>query len=194
MYLAFSRLKLFYYCSLYSIHFTGLPVICPGKLEKFETVWFRMKDYEPQAVTLLVSLVDDAESVDSLAKKLKLSNAEKQLGKFIATHRDELDHSELPLKSYQDILVSCPPKCAEQIRRHIIELLYYKGKSELVNDITGWQIAQFPVNGNDLKQYNVKPGPNFGKILYHLKEAWKESYYTLSRQELLEKVDGLLRN
>ncbi|XP_028405426.1 CCA tRNA nucleotidyltransferase 1, mitochondrial-like isoform X2 [Dendronephthya gigantea] len=170
----------------------GLPEICSGKLEEFEAVWCRMKNHTPQAVTLLVSLVDDIESTEVLAKKLKLSNAEKLLGKFIATHRHLNDHPDFPLKPYQDILVSCPAKCAEQLRRQVIELLYYEGKSDLAKDIETWQIAEFPVNGNDLKQHNIKPGPNFGKILNRLKEMWKDSYYTLSRQELLEKIDGLL--
>ena len=153
-----------------------------------------MKNYMPQAVTLLVSLVDDVESVDLLAKKLKLSNAEKQLGRFITTNRQLPDNTEFPLKPYQDILVSCPSKYAEQLRRQVVELLYYQGNFELIRDITEWKIAEFPVNGNDLKQYNIKPGPTFGKILNRLKELWKESYYTLSRQELLEKVKGLLQN
>ena len=151
-----------------------------------------MKNYTPQAVSLLVSLVDDVESVDFLAKKLKLSNAEKQLGRFIATHRQLPHHPEFPLKPYQDILVSCPAKCSEQIRRQVIELLYYMGKPELVKDITEWRLSEFPVNGNDLKQYNIKPGPTFGRILNRLKELWKESYYKLSKQELLEKINGML--
>ena len=152
-----------------------------------------MKNHSPQAITLLVSLVDDANGVDLLAKRLKLSNAEKQLGRFIATQRELTDnHTDFPLKPYQDILVSCPTKCAEQLRSQVIELLYYKGKYDMVSDITEWQIPAFPVNGNDLKQYNIKPGPSFGKILNRLKELWKESYYTLSKKELLEKVNGLL--
>lgn len=150
-----------------------------------------MKNYTPQAVTLLVSLVDDVVSIEALAKKLKLSNVEKQLGRFIATHRHKNDHPDFPLKPYQDILVSCPVKCAEQLRRQVIELLYYEGKSDLVKDIETWPIPEFPINGNDLKQH-IKPGPNFGKVINRLKEMWKDSYYTLSRQELLGKIDGLL--
>lgn len=172
----------------------GLPHVSPAQLELFKTIWSRMKNYTPQAVTLLVSLVDNVESVELLAKKLKLSNAEKQLGRFIASHRDLRDHADFPVKPYQDILVSSSAKCTEQLRRQVIELLYYKGNSNLVEDIKEWQVPAFPVNGNDLKQYNIKPGPSFGKILNRLKEMWKESYYTLSREELLEKVNGLLQN
>ena len=174
------------------MHYIGLPDVCPAKLDKFKEVWERMKNYTPQAVTLLVSLVDDVESIDFLAKKLKLSNAEKQFGTFIATHRQLRDHAEFPLKPYQDILVSYPTKRGEQIRRQVIELLHYKGKPELVKDIAEWQLPEFPVNGNDLKRYNIKPGPTFGKVLNRLKELWKESYFKLSKQELLEKVNGLL--
>ena len=172
----------------------GLPHLSSAQLEIFKTVWCRMKNFTPQAVALLVALVDDVESVELLAKKLKLSNAEKQLGRFIASYKDLPDHADFPLKPYQDILVSSPAKCTELLRRQVIELLYYKGNNDLVQDIKEWQVPAFPVNGNDLKQYNIKPGPNFGKILNRLKESWKESYYTLSREELLEKVNGLLQN
>ena len=185
-------MQLYFVTSNRFSYFIGLPHVSAAKLEMFKTVWRGMKNYTPEAVTLLVSLVDDVESVELLAKKLKLSNAEKQIGRFIASHRDLPDHTDFPLKSYQDILVSGSAKYTEQLRRHVIELLYYKGNIDLVKDIKEWQVPAFPVNGNDLKQYDIKPGPNFGKILNRLKSAWKESYYTLSREELLDKVEGLL--
>lgn len=153
-----------------------------------------MKNYTPNAVTLLVSLVDNVESVEFLTKALKMSNSEKQLGKFIITHRQLSHNLEFPLKVYQDILVSCPLKSSEQIRHHVIELLYYEGKFDLVKEIAEWKIPQFPVSGNDLKPYMIKPGPKFGKLLNRLKEMWKDSFYSLSKDELLVQVPRLVHD
>lgn len=173
--------------------YIGLPDVSLEKLDNFEIVWHRMQSYSAHAVTLLVTLVDSVENVDILAKRLKLSNAERQLGRFIAAHCKSIAH-DFPLKPYQDILVSSPVKCAEPLRGQVIELLYYQGKEDLVKDISEWKIPEFPVNGNDLKQFNIKPGPNFGKVLSRLKETWKDSYFSLSKEELLEKVEKLLES
>lgn len=170
--------------------YIGLPQVCSGKLESFKIAWNRLRGHNPHAVTLLVPLIEGIEDVDILAKKLKLSNAERQLAKFFATNRIPVEH-EIPLKPYQDILVSVSIKTSEQLRNQVIELLYYHGKGELVKELAEWKVPEFPVNGNDLKELKIKPGPNFGRTLSRLKEIWKESYFVLSREELLEKVENL---
>lgn len=167
--------------------------MCSGKLDHFEIVWNRLKNHNPHAVTLLVPLIDGVDDVDILTKKIKLSNAERQLAKFITTHRKSVEH-EFPLKPYQDILVSVPRKTSEELRIQVIELMYYHGKEELVKEMSDWKVSEFPVNGNDLKQFNIKPGPDFGKILNRLREIWKESYFVLSQEELLAKVENLLQS
>lgn len=44
----------------------------------------------------------------------------------------------------------------------------------------------FPVSGKDMITMGMKPGVNMGKILEALKERWENSYFIISKEELLD--------
>ena len=138
-----------------------------------------------------MSLVDSIEEADDLARSLKLSTAERNLGKFIVTHRN-IHNEEDIRKPYKDILASCNnTKVIHILHKHVNQLLLYQGMEDLADELYNWQPPSFPVSGNDLKHVGVKPGPMLGKILHELKLVWLESYYSLGKEELLEKVEHL---
>eukprot|EP00112_Aurelia_sp_Birch-Aquarium-sp1_P025479 Seg848.2 transcript_id=Seg848.2/GoldUCD/mRNA.D3Y31 product="CCA tRNA nucleotidyltransferase 1 mitochondrial" protein_id=Seg848.2/GoldUCD/D3Y31 len=169
----------------------GLPPCTQKHLEEFEYVWNHGHAHKLEPVTILMSLVDTVEEAEHLARSMKLSTAERNLGKFIVTHRN-LEDKEDPKKPYQDILASCTSvKALCQLQKHVDQLLLYRGLEGIAEELSTWPVPQFPVSGNDLKSVGVKPGPLFGKILHELKELWLGSYYTLGKAELLEKIEHI---
>jgi poly(A) polymerase len=46
----------------------------------------------------------------------------------------------------------------------------------------------FPVTGNDLKQCGLEEGKMLGEALRQLEEAWEESNYALTREQLLKQI------
>ena len=131
-------------------------------------------------VSLLMSLVGSVEEAHLLAQSWKLSNNDKKLGIFIVEHRAMGYKSDLQIKIFQDRLVDGVP-CSL-----VVELLGYCDRSEMACELEQWQVPVLPVNGRDLQSVGVKPGRAMGKILQQLRDKWKDSYFTLSKQDLLE--------
>lgn len=143
-------------------------------------------------VTLLTTLVDDEQAAEKLCLHWKLSNSDKILCGFIASHRYLPDQQPNPLKLYQDILVrKCNSKNTHIIREQVSQLLYYRGKVKECDVISAWTIPSFPLTGNDLIKANVKKGPDFGKVLNTLKDMWIDSDYTLSKEFLSDQIQSV---
>lgn len=141
---------------------------------------------------MLSSLVDTTNEAENLARELKLSNTERNLGKFVTEHRKP--KGQHALKPYQDMLVSCPSLTSkETLRGQIVELLHYEGHHHLAEDISAWTIPQFPLTGYHLKKHGLKPGPEFGRTLGQLKQIWKDSYYVANEQDLLERIKHIAK-
>ena len=147
-------------------------------------MWSAMRSHGRtlQPVSLLVTLIHTAQEAHDLAIAWKLSNDEKRLGTFIAQHRKKSYLSDTPIKYYLDLLVDGAwPKS-------VVELLWYCGNSKMANEVAKWleNMPKLPVTGKDLKGIGVGQGPEMGGILKLIKTKWKESYFTLNREELLE--------
>ncbi|EDV24632.1 uncharacterized protein TRIADDRAFT_25022 [Trichoplax adhaerens] len=149
-----------------------------GNVEEFQAIWDRMRNYKPQPAVLLASLVNSVSSAEALARTWKLSNVERFLMKFITGKRQ--NHYTI-LKQYQDLLFDKETMS----RDHIIQLMYYNGHSQLVDDINNWVIPKFPIGGNDLKSLGHKPGPQFKRTLDMLKKHWMDTNYKTTKEELL---------
>lgn len=55
-----------------------------------------------------------------------------------------------------------------------------------------WEPPEFPINGYDLIRLGMKPGPQYGEILFSLKEKWCDSNYVLDKEDLLKEANKLL--
>lgn len=151
-----------------------------GNLHELSIVWNRMyNQYYLEPVSLLVTLVHSTKEAEELARKWKLSNAERLLGMFVTTYRDTC-YKGTPLKYFQDLLVD------GNLIEHVTEVLKYCGRIHEADEIRNWNVPQLPLTGKDLKIAGVKAGPDMGKILKLSKEEWKESFYSMSKEELLE--------
>ena len=51
-------------------------------------------------------------------------------------------------------------------------------------------VPVFPIMGRDLIAAGMKPGPQLGRVLSEMKEAWKQSGFTMDREELMGSVEG----
>lgn len=162
-------------------------------MKEFTRAWKESRQHPLQPGSLLSALVNTVDEAESLARGLKLSNAERNLAKFIVEHIKPKLH-EQPLKPYQDMLVSTPGATAKEIlRSHIVEVLHYQGRHELGDELTTWNIPQFPLTGDHLKKHGLKPGPEFGRTLGQLKQIWKDSYYVASEEDLLDKIKHIAK-
>lgn len=130
----------------------------------------------------MVTLVRSPKEAENLSRKWKLSNLERQLAVFVATHRTATGDKETLIKYFKDLLVD------NSQRHHVTEVLKYFGKWDDADEINQWKIPVLPVVGNDLKEVGLSPGPQMGRTLKMIKESWKKSYYTLNKDELLEMV------
>ena len=51
-----------------------------------------------------------------------------------------------------------------------------------------WQAPEFPVNGEDLKQVGIDPGPEMGHILSELEEYWLKNDFAPDKSSLLARI------
>ena len=160
----------------------GLPP--NGNLDELERVWSTMRSHGQtlQPVSLLVTLIHTPQEAHDLAIAWKLSNDEKRLGTFVASHRKKSYHIDTPLKYYLDLLVD------GAWPQSVIELLWYCGHVEMAGEVIKWveNMPKLPVTGRELKGIGVVQGPEMGSLLKLLKDKWKDSYFTMNKEELLE--------
>jgi tRNA nucleotidyltransferase (CCA-adding enzyme) len=112
----------------------------------------------------------------TLAKKWKLSRAEAYELKFYVTYKDK----KVSKEQVEHMVIDGMEKDL------VVNLLKIQKQDKLASHIEQFDIPTFPVTGNDLIQHDVvKPGPEMGNVLNKLKDLWKQSNYTASKDELL---------
>ncbi len=76
----------------------------------------------------------------------------------------------------------------------VLQLLHYCGHQEAATELRQWKVPRFPVNGRDLKEVGFKAGPELGLTLKALQRRWRESNFTLTREELVGRGNGALQD
>ena len=71
---------------------------------------------------------------------------------------------------------------------HVHELALGMGRCPKFKQLQQWQMPSYPINGGHLKKVGISPGPQFGRVLKELTEKWKESYFTLTEDELIQEA------
>ncbi|KAI0989702.1 hypothetical protein GJ496_007506 [Pomphorhynchus laevis] len=79
-----------------------------------------------------------------------------------------------------------------KIKDKVQELIKYNDPSDLLVRFNESKIPKFPVNGLLLAAAGVKKGPDFTLILNHMRQLWKESNFTLSRDQLMGEIDQII--
>ena len=158
------------------------------EMDQVQNVWKKCKNLSPQPMTVIASLLETIDDLVALNNRVKMSNDEFKLGAFIIDHRNDLPPDD-GLKYYQDLLIS---QKDPKLKGRILELLKYIGRDDIFETFDNWVPPRFPVTGYHLMEANVPKGPIFNKTLNSLKEIWKESNYTLGKDELMEMVQEIV--
>ncbi|WP_420962583.1 CCA tRNA nucleotidyltransferase [Brucella sp. IR073] len=148
----------------------------------------------------LMSIVPpDAERMEALGARLKMSNAERaRLEAWARAGAVEPDLSEQALKktiyrgnrhAVRDrIQLAYAAARAEAIGSDKA-MIRAGGFSRLLEAVDGYEAPVFPVTGGDLLALGVEKGPGLGETLRSLESLWIESGFKLEREALLSKVD-----
>ena len=154
----------------------GLPL--DGNLHELKNVISsRTDETRLHPVSTLMTLVNSLQEAENLMRYWKLSNNEFKLGIFIVTHR--VVGVTAPFKYFQDLAVDGWNTVL------ISQVLLYLKRYDDVANLEKWKIPQLPLSGKDLLQAGVQPGREIGKFLKLAMKIWKESSYSLKKDELL---------
>lgn len=133
------------------------------------------------------------ERAETIAAKLKLSNAEK--GRIMDWARlshglqrgeglgDEISEADLYAALYRDgaqpFLDRAILAWADEPERDL---------GDFVSRLKSWERPEFPVSGKDLIAQGYEPGEALGKELKSLENKWIESGFSLDRAALLDQI------
>ncbi|XP_017874753.1 PREDICTED: CCA tRNA nucleotidyltransferase 1, mitochondrial [Drosophila arizonae] len=164
----------------------GLPI--HPNLEEFERVCVDLKHFhEPHyPILYLIGLLHSSEQAMKLHERLKLSAYERDLALFITQQRERVNSEYVCLRDYQKLCLQPYAK-----RDYVEQLLKYANKLELFAQLKEWQMPSLPINGNTLKPYGLA-GKQVGVVLNELRLLWADSDFTLSAEQLLEKMPAIL--
>ena len=135
------------------------------------------------------------ERAETIAAKLKLSNAEK--GRIMDWARlshglqrgeglgDEISEADLNAALYRDgaqpFLDRAILAWADEPERDL---------GDFVSRLKSWERPEFPVSGKDLIAQGYEPGEALGKELKSLENKWIESGFSLDRAALLDQIQS----
>jgi tRNA nucleotidyltransferase/poly(A) polymerase len=125
-------------------------------------------------VTLMVAFLGDPARIEKLAERWRWSAAERERGIWLAENlpHDDLDYRRLVARHNKPVSLVKELACLHE-RAH-------EGRA-----LDAWVVPEFPIRGRDIVAAGVPEGPEVGFGARMLKDAWADSGYTLTRDELL---------
>ena len=149
---------------------------------------------KPDLNLLMTALcVDVREDAERLAKTLRLPNR----------NRDAMMRMAKTVRSIKTINEQVLEQLAyahgKEAARDLVLLALVRRQiapdlnelSMLLRDIALWSVPVFPLNGRDLIDKGMKPGPQIGNHLGQLEKAWVSSGFALSKGQLLSMARSL---
>lgn len=129
----------------------------------------------------LAALLGSSAEADALRNRWRFDNELLDAIKFICDHRNqEFNEDQIA------VWLSNP----KTNKVHVLMLLVYQGKKDLYDKFKNWKPPVFPITGKDLIAFGIKPGPNMGKILANLRDAWEKSGFKMSKNDLLHLLES----
>ncbi|CAD5224554.1 unnamed protein product [Bursaphelenchus okinawaensis] len=166
-----------------------------SSLNEFERVTMNVKTLStekesPLPSTVLATLLETMDDVNTLNKRLKLSTVEKSLAEFIVEYRDEAEKKKDDILFFQYLILDNVFLYGEQARdpssRFTYELLKYVGATETLTSLREWSKLKvtFPINGLVLMKAGAEKGPKLKLTMNYLYDLWKDSNCNLSEEQL----------
>jgi poly(A) polymerase len=148
-------------------------------------------DRAPDGPLRLAALtVRTPEAAQHVSRRLKLSNAERD----VLTHAGRHCAPELP-NSHADRVrrYRLGPDCYERdVQWRWMLSARPADDAVFAASIAmgqSWTPPRFPIDGSDLMQRGLSPGPAFGQTLARLEQAWTSADFQLTRQQLLRMIE-----
>jgi tRNA nucleotidyltransferase (CCA-adding enzyme) len=133
-----------------------------------------------RAETVLAALVDTVEVAEVVANAWKLSNHERTTLMFVTANSDNLHHLD------HKVLVDWQKMVVVYGKDVTLELMRLTPNHAMVVSVDGWVVPVFPVNGQHMTTLGVKPGPEMGRKLKALKQAWLDSDFKLDLRKMMQ--------
>lgn len=130
-------------------------------------------------IAALAATLNTVGGLDTLRNKWKFSKQEYLSARFVLENR----HLDLDEDTVKRMLAD--PRVRKE---HVFTLLNSLGKESLIQSVQRWVPPDFPVNGSDLIALGAKQGPDMGRKLAELRDAWEQSGFKLTKNELLKNV------
>ncbi len=209
----YSVLHLMEKASVLPVVFDGItPHILPiEKLEAAELMLHEQADVETRLALML-----DVSAIPAICVRWRLSNASREMLEIIHTHLPVMDEIAGDIRAQKKLLrtigitpfrqlvlayaaYACHPQrhavpSGDTSNKNMdsrISQAAIPGMTNLKEMLTlseHWVAPEFPVDGDMLKAHGIKEGVAMGKALRALEQAWEESDYTLTSQDLLKQV------
>jgi len=169
--------------------YLGIP--SDADLSQIEDHWRQCHQAKPHAMTILSKLFRNLDEIEKFEQRMKYSNDCRRIAQLILVNRNSLSildsSSPDPLKPYKDLLIDLSiqdPTAKEKI----IELLKYQHHLAEAKQFSEWILPRFPVAGGMLASQGIKQGPTYKIILNELREAWKQSHFKATEDQLINEV------
>lgn len=161
--------------------------------------------WTPDRLLRLAAIVPpDAERMQALADRLKLSSAERQrLVKWAAATTPKPDATEGQLgkeifRGDRQAIVDRLRLALAGARARAVEdngaLVQAGGYSRLLGHAEQWKAPAFPLKGADLLIAGAQAGPAVGKLFRTLQDEWVDAGFAMDRSALLERAAILLKS
>lgn len=155
-------------------------------------------DADPM-LRLMAIVPPNGSRMTGMAKRLRLSKAESR--RIIQwAEQENLPDSAADTVLKRLLYQGDPPAVIDRIRLRLSALrvqaetddsalLSAASVSRLLKVAVGWEKPEFPLRGRDLLSLGVDPGPALGQAMAALENAWLESNFVLTKEELLEQLE-----
>ncbi|MEM7067583.1 MAG: CCA tRNA nucleotidyltransferase [Pseudomonadota bacterium] len=142
---------------------------------------------------LMAMVRPDLENVQGLAKRLNLSNAERERLENWA--QSSVPAYDIESGEFDKLLYN--QSISGTLDAMKLEVVHLRNREEddsatqmlgLIEHAQLWNRPVFPIKGQDLLDAGFRAGPDLGRKLAMLEDEWIESGFALTRQELLQQA------
>lgn len=157
-------------------------------LDKIKTLWAnqRLIDVLPNPIRSLIAILPyQSDYILRFCVDLRLSNKEKAILLDMVKMADFLDNDfnikNLKIAAFKfgkslvlDFILSNMANCYE-----------------IYQELSSFEVPNFPIDGQILMKHNVKSGPNMGKILQNLEKIWLENNFKIDDDKIKQEIEKL---
>ncbi len=136
-----------------------------------------------------LALLMEASTIPTICTRWKLSNTSHEMLEVIHTHLPVMEEVATNVAGQKKLLrkIGITPFRQLVIAASIMcKKITLDNARSMLGLTNNWQPPEFPIDGAILKLHGVQEGVVMGKMLKSLEQAWEESNYTLTQQELLK--------